>query len=230
MASLRRLLNSPNWIACFTLPDGRRTQRSTGTHDRRAAQRIANSFEDASQEGKRGRFTEFQARKVIADIYAISNRDQLASSTIKDFFESWLKRKEIEATQKTHERYKTAMNHLLGFLGAKARQDITHLSGKEITLFRDALAEKLSGASVNTTLKILRTALGQAMRWTPTFRPRTAENMMDSCDLLSLLFVFDYSSFRASKPFGKERTSRAWHRPSFLSLFLGFPTLPPTAA
>ena len=55
--------------------------------------------------------------KVIADIYAISNRDQLASSTIRDFFESWLKRKEIEATQKTHERYKTAMNHVLGFFG-----------------------------------------------------------------------------------------------------------------
>jgi len=164
MASLRRLPNSPNWIACFTLPDGRRAQRSTGTPDRHAAQRIANAFEDAAQEGRRGRFTEFQARKVIGDIYAISNGDQLASSTIQDFFESWLKRKEIEATPKTHERYQTAIHHVLRFLGAKARHDITHLSGKEITLFRDALAEKLSAASVNTTLKILRTALGQARR------------------------------------------------------------------
>src|SRR5258707_15369549 len=30
MASLRRLPNSPYWIACIRLPDGRRTQRSTG--------------------------------------------------------------------------------------------------------------------------------------------------------------------------------------------------------
>ena len=30
MASLRRLENSPYWIACFALPDGRRTQRTTG--------------------------------------------------------------------------------------------------------------------------------------------------------------------------------------------------------
>jgi integrase len=164
MASLRHLPNSPNWIACFTLPDGRRTQRSTGTPDKREAQRIANSFEDASREGRRGRFTEFQARKVIAEIYAISNRDQLASSTIEDFFKAWLKRKEIEATQKTHERYRTAINHVLGFLGAKVHNDITHLSSKEITLFRDSLAEKLSAASVNTTLKILRTALSQAKR------------------------------------------------------------------
>jgi hypothetical protein len=52
---------------------------------------------------------------------------------------------------------------------------------------------------------------------------------MDFRGLLSLLFVFDYLSFRASKPFGKERTSHAWHRPSSLSLFLGSLYLPPQA-
>jgi hypothetical protein len=29
MTFLRRALRSQNWIACFTLPDGRRTNRST---------------------------------------------------------------------------------------------------------------------------------------------------------------------------------------------------------
>lgn len=68
MAALRRLLKSPYWIACFTLPDGTRTQRSTKSTDRREAQRIANKFEDASDEASEGRLTEVQARKVIADI------------------------------------------------------------------------------------------------------------------------------------------------------------------
>jgi len=67
------------------------------------------------------------------------------------------------------------------------------------------------------------------LRRTPFFRPRSAENKMDFRGLLSLLFVFDYLSFRASKPFGKERTSHAWHRPSSLSLFLGSLYLPPQA-
>jgi len=58
---------------------------------------------------------------------AISNRDQLASSIIQHFFESRLKRKKIEATRKTQERYKTAIHLLLGFLGAKARQERHHL-------------------------------------------------------------------------------------------------------
>jgi hypothetical protein len=114
MASLRRLLNSPYWIACFTLPDGRRTQRSTKTADRQEAKRIANKFEDASEDGAEGRLTEVQARRVIADIFAISNKNILPGSTIKDFMASWLKRKELEATEKTHLRYKTVVNHLLG--------------------------------------------------------------------------------------------------------------------
>jgi hypothetical protein len=87
MASLRRLPNSPYWIACFTLPDGRRTQRSTGTGTRREAQRIANEFEDASREARSGRFNETRARKTIADIFAVANRDTLPSSTIRDFFQ-----------------------------------------------------------------------------------------------------------------------------------------------
>ena len=71
MASLRELPNSPFWIACFTLPDGRRTQRSTKSTDRREALRIANQFEDASKAGRRGLLVEAQARKVIANIYAL---------------------------------------------------------------------------------------------------------------------------------------------------------------
>src|SRR5262245_38331240 len=128
MASLRRLPKSPYWIACFTLPDGTRTQRSTRvpvrgaqkdnfaplqellsdllgakltiTEDakadgalgareaKRLAQRIATHFEDTGREARAGRLTELQARKVIADIYTLGNKDTLQSSTIKDYCES----------------------------------------------------------------------------------------------------------------------------------------------
>ena len=66
---------------------------------------------------------------------------------------------------------------------------------------------------------------GWALRWTPSFRPRSAENKMDSAGLLSFIVLFVCRSFCASKPFRKERTSRAWHCPSSLSVFLGFPIL-----
>jgi integrase len=164
MASLRRLPGSPFWIACFTLPDGRRTQRSTKTTDRKEAQRIANKFEDASEDGKAGRLTEIQARKVVADIYALANKNTIESSSTRQFLSAWLKRKELEATEKTHLRYTTAVNHLLKFLGGKADHDIAHLSAKEISAFRDSLGERFSVGSANITLKIIRTALAQARR------------------------------------------------------------------
>ena len=63
----------------------------------------------------------------------------------------------------------------------------------------------------------------------PTFRPLSAENKMDFPGLLSWLFLFVGRSLCARKPFGKERTSRAWHCPSSLSVFFGFPFLPPQA-
>jgi len=67
------------------------------------------------------------------------------------------------------------------------------------------------------------------LRWTPSFRPLSAENKMDSRGLLSGLLLFFGRSLCASNPFGKERTSRAWHCPSSLSLFFGFQFLPPQA-
>src|SRR5208282_5393315 len=68
-----------------------------------------------------------------------------------------------------------------------------------------------------------------SVRWTPSFRPLSAENKMDSRGLLSSLLLFVGRSLCALKPFGKERTSRAWHCPSSLSVLIGFQYLPPQA-
>jgi len=164
MASLRRLSNSPYWIACFSLPDGRRTNRSTGTTDRKEAQRIANKYEDASKEAQQGRFVEIRARQTIADIFAIANKSDLPSSTMNDFFESWLKRKSIEAGDKTHLRYQGVIQQFRTFLGAKTAKDITHLTSKDIASFRDSISDRLSPGTVNISLKIIRAALNQAKR------------------------------------------------------------------
>src|SRR5437868_1280034 len=105
MASIWKHPNSPFWSACFRLPDGTRTKRSTGTTDRRKAQRIANDYEDAARSAAEGRFIESRARKAIADIYAMGNPEALGSSTVTDYLDHWLARKELEAGANTHEKY-----------------------------------------------------------------------------------------------------------------------------
>jgi integrase len=146
------------------LPDGRRTNRSTGTSNLKDAQRIANKFEDASKEASQGRLVEARARQTIADIFAIGNKDQLPSSTTKHFFTSWLKRKELEAAEKTHVRYEVAVRQFMEFLGTKVTKDVSHLSSKDIAAFRDSLGERLSAGTANISLKIVRAALNQAKR------------------------------------------------------------------
>lgn len=165
MASLRRLPNSPYWIACFSLPDGRRTQRSTKSTDRREAERIANKFEDAAKEAPQGRLIEGQARKVIADIYSIGNKNQLPSSTVKEFFAPWLKRKELEAGATTNVRYGIVVEQFLKHLGSKANSDITPITSREITVFRDELAKRLAANPVNFGIQAIRAALKQAKRY-----------------------------------------------------------------
>ena len=151
-------------MACFSLPDGRRTTRSTGTFDKKEAQRVANHFEDAANEGKAKKLTESRARKTIADIFYLSNQDALASSSIREFLTSWLKRKELEAGANTHTRYETVIGQLLEYLRSRADQDITHLNAKEITGFREHLSKRVSSGTVNVSLKVLRSALTQAKR------------------------------------------------------------------
>ena len=117
MASIKRHPKSPFWMACFSLPDGRRTTRSTGTSEKKEAQRIANHYEDAANQGKSKKLTESRARKTIADIFSMANQEKLASSSIKAFLAAWLKRKELEAAEKTYSRYATIVDQLNEYLG-----------------------------------------------------------------------------------------------------------------
>lgn len=164
MASLRKKDRSPFWFACYTLPDGRRTQRSTGTDDKRKAQRIANEFEDAARDASSGRFIESQARKVIADIYAMANTEVLPNSSLKEFFVRWRKRKSLEVADSTYASYMNVTDAFLEQAQAKANEDIKKITTSDLAKFRDATAERLTVSTANLHLKILRAAFADARR------------------------------------------------------------------
>jgi|ERR1035437_1575332 integrase len=164
MASLRKHPRSPFWFACFTLADGRRTQRSTGTSDKRKALAIALKYDDAARESAAGRFTESRARKVISDIYALTNTERLPGSKTRAFFQAWLKRKEIESDPHTHQRYSGIVKHFYQYLGPKQELDLVQITPSDVAGFRDELATRLASATANLMVKVLRTAFAQARR------------------------------------------------------------------
>jgi integrase len=75
-----------------------------------------------------------------------------------------LRRKQIEAGPKTHQRYSAVIERFLKFLGPRANKDIAHLTSKEIAAFRDELSKQLTIGTVNISVKIIRAALAQARR------------------------------------------------------------------
>lgn len=162
MASIRKQPRSPYWYACYQLPDGRPTQRSTKQTDATKARKIAEQFEKAGQAGKIARLTELQARKVISDIYAIANPSKLKAATTRTFLKDWLARKEVETSANTHQRYETAVAQFLRFIRTKADQDLFHLTTADLQAFRDELSGKLSKGSCNVAIKIMRAAFNEA--------------------------------------------------------------------
>jgi len=164
MASLRRVPHSRYWIACFTGPDGRRKQRSTKEADRKRAIAIAGRYEDAARAGRAGLLAEVQARKVIGEIFEISNRKQLRTESIKDFFTRWLTAGEIEWGAKTFDRYSGIIKRFLEWLGPVVDLGIQHLDSVQIKEYRDHLAKKHSAGSVNTALAAIQAALSRAFR------------------------------------------------------------------
>ena len=164
MASLRKHPRSPFYFACYTLADGRRTQRSTGTSDKRKALTIALKYEDAAREAGAGRFVESRARKVIADIYALANAETMPNSTTRSFLKTWLERKSLEADESTHDRYAGIVKQFLEHTARKADADIKKVTPTDIAGFRDVVAQKLAVGTANLMLKILRSAFAVARR------------------------------------------------------------------
>ncbi|HZI32326.1 MAG TPA: tyrosine-type recombinase/integrase [Candidatus Binatia bacterium] len=164
MASLRKKDRSPFWFACYTLPDGRRTQRSTGTTERRKALALAVKYEQAADAAAAGRFTEAAARRVIADIYALANAEAMPNSTCRSFFKVWLDRKSLEADENTHERYTGVATQFLDHIGRKADMDIKKITPTDVAAFRDAAAQRLAVGTSNLMLKVLRSAFAVARR------------------------------------------------------------------
>ena len=151
MASLRRLPNSPFWIARLTLPCGTRTNRSTKTSDRRLAQRLADEWQDAVDEAQAGRFVESQARRVLNDILVQAGEEPLCADTVESFLHRWL---EGKGTGGTARRYSATVDQFLAHLGQKKQAFLCPtLAGRESGRkngLSGAFLRILAGAGIDT--------------------------------------------------------------------------------
>lgn len=160
MASLRKHPRSPYWFACYNLPDGRRTQRSTKQTDRRKAERIANAWEDVARQCA----SSAQFKRVLSDIHKVIHGEELTSKTIRAHFDEWAESVKSTAAPATASAYAQVARDFLAMLGTRADRDLRQLGTAEITQFRAMTLQRVSAATANKQLKILRVCLGQAIK------------------------------------------------------------------
>lgn len=160
MASLRKLPNCRNWIACFNTVNGKRKQRSTGTQDRKEALKIADTFESAAKRRKTAR----QVQRVIADMYTELTGDGLPSSTVRAFIGEWLDRKDPELSAATRRHYHAKSALLLDFLCEKADWEMSRITQADLVAFRNREVSRVSPSSANHAAKFVRMVFLAAKR------------------------------------------------------------------
>jgi integrase len=139
-------------------------ERSTKETDRSRAQKIADRFAEAARLGRMGFLAERQARRVISEIFQISNRETLAQDTVGAYFARWIASKKHQLKARSADRYVGVVEKFLQWLGPRTELGLNHLSSTELTRFRDYLAGKNASGSVNTSLAIIQAALEDAFK------------------------------------------------------------------
>lgn len=160
MASLRKFPRSPFWFACFTMPDGKRVQKSTKETARKAGQAKADDWELLSKQ----RATARQAHRVIAEIYKVAHNVELPDATTGAFLAGWLQRRKGEIAPASYSTYANRITHFQGWLGDYAKRPLAEIAKRHFVGYRDALAERLSATSCNQGVKILRAVFEDARR------------------------------------------------------------------
>ena len=160
MASLRKKDRCQFWYACFKLPDGSRTQRSTHETQRKAAQAKADQWEKLANERVKAR----QAQRVIADIYKLAHQEELPQATVESYVRSWLERRKGEIAPASFAAYKGRGEDFVKWLGPAAKRPIAELETRTFVGYRDHLATRVSASTANNGIKILRVILEDARR------------------------------------------------------------------
>jgi hypothetical protein len=161
LASIHRHPNSKFWYCCINIPGRGQLQRTTKQTDRRKAYEFAQKLESATRGHS---LTDIQARKILAEIYAIRNPgEQLPGSSAREFFKSWLSNKVRETAEATGVRYARAINSFThSGLGERADLDISAITSRDVIKFRDHIASRLATSTANHAVKIVRMALKDA--------------------------------------------------------------------
>jgi integrase len=160
MASIVRRRGAKVWTAFYRDVHGKQHCRSTGAHDRKQAQKIADQYEDAASAQQTLR----QAARVLADMQTLVGGEQLGKTSLRAYVTGWLEGKSSETKPATHYFYSQSCGKFLSFLGDRADAGIALITKAHISAYRAHLLPSLSGRTVNHHLTVIHMLFKSARR------------------------------------------------------------------
>jgi integrase len=160
MASVIRYPSGRYWIAAFRDASGRQHRRTTRETDKKRAQAVAEKYEMAAK--RKG--SPQRVRQIFHEFYRDHYGEDLPSSNVRTYAESWLAVRKAETSPGTYRRYSEAAVKFLSFLGPQADRDLDEITKAHISGFRDAQRAVSAPATTNHALKIVRMIFRSARR------------------------------------------------------------------
>jgi integrase len=161
MASLTKKARSKYWFACFRDLQGKQRRLSTKQTDRKKAMKVAEQYEQITQR----KLPVHTVRQTLAELAREAYGETFPSATVRQFIEAWLKSKAPPViAQSTHDFYRKSMMKFLEFLGPAAELDLSAVTRKMITEFRNQVAQKASATTTNHDLKAIKLLFRSAKR------------------------------------------------------------------
>lgn len=141
MATLRRKKGTQNWLACYTDHTGKRVQKTTGTANKREAQKLADKMEEES-----------------------GIEPPAPAVTAASWVESWIAANNGALSDSSFLAYSHRTNHFLKWLGARSSAPLPSITKADIIAYRTDLLKQIAPSTVNLGVKILRMMFEAARR------------------------------------------------------------------
>jgi hypothetical protein len=140
------------WIASFYDANGRLRRRSTRETNRNRALEVARVFEKAAK----GAGSAQHVRQVLSEFMREHFRSDLPTASVRDYCEQWLSARRAETSPVTWRKYHDGAQAFLEHLGSRASRGLDEITRADVTGYRDSALKRLSPATVNGYVKLIR--------------------------------------------------------------------------
>ena len=158
MAYVRRVPNRKVWIAVFLDKDSKRKSKTTGTRNKKEAQKIADQYEAVAK----GKATFSAIQKVMAKLCEEYTGEPLPSYSVREYFNLFLERKAPRVNPATLKKYEGATASLMKGLGPKADNHISNVTNGDLNTWQLDELKRIRPGTLQLYTRLVRQVFKQA--------------------------------------------------------------------